>query len=437
MSISGVNGMGVNPYAYESSNRTKANIGSFAEAVQNVKKNQSNKKTDSSVWTGDMVITLQEKLCGISYDYSIDNKSKEEMTMDEYKQWFRNEISQMPVSAFVSSTFASSNLIITEEAFERMKSDSEWESTVMNMVRQHFGTNGLIGSKAVGYQIIGASPEECYGEGMPINSGNASNHLWGEEKTWWEKRHERIEMAYQYANKMQKTASSKSFTESLQGIEDIETKKVNIYREYLESRYGSVMIQNVGKDQSSMDTLGAGTFGMNNIVIASNILEEMANDSEKAAYYEEKIQYFLNAVPRYQAELSVMGHEIHSCGIVIHSDGTVTHYITGDLKPEVRAKIEARMKAEDEEKAKRRKMYQERSQKLAKQRREYADVQNYKQALTAELSEYIPDTAINYYIAGPLLPAVSTFTAYESTINTYSNSLIKNVSNAWTHTGEA
>lgn len=46
-----------------------------------------------------------------------------------------------------------------------------------------------------------------------------------------------------------------------------------------------------------------------------------------------------------------MGHEIHSCGIIIHPDGTVTHYISGDLKPEVRAKIEAQIKAEREEKA--------------------------------------------------------------------------------------
>lgn len=135
--------------------------------------------------------------------------------------------------------------------------------------------------------------------------------------------------AYQYANKAQKTTvNSTSFTESLQGTAKSGAGTVEAYKEYLESKYGNVMVKSVGKDQSSMDSLGAGTSGTGNIVIAPNILEEMANNSEKAAYYEEKIQYFLDSVPRYQAELSAMGHEIHSCGIVIHPDGTVTHYIS-------------------------------------------------------------------------------------------------------------
>lgn len=50
---------------------------------------------------------------------------------------------------------------------------------------------------------------------------------------------------------------------------------------------------------------------------------------------------------------------------VIHPDGTVTHYISGDLKPEERAKIEAKIKAEKEEKAKRRQEYLELSQEAS------------------------------------------------------------------------
>ena len=147
-------------------------------------------------------------------------------------------------------------------------------------------------------------------------------------------------------------------------------------------RYGAgVSVQNVGKDQSSIDRIGAGTAGTGNVVIASNILEQMANDPEKAAYYEGKIQNYFNSVPRYQAELSSMGHEIHSSGIVIHPDGTVTHYISGDLKPEVRAKIEAKMKAEDEEKAKRKRQYQEHSQKAAEERKQQMELLYKKQSV--------------------------------------------------------
>lgn len=161
---------------------------------------------------------------------------------------------------------------------------------------------------------------------------------------------------------------------SAKRTENAETMRIDEYAEYLKSRYGAnVMVQNVGKDQKSIDTIGAGTSGTGNVVIASNILEEMSNNPEKAAYYEGKIQYFFDSVPRYQAELSAMGHEIHSCGIVIHPDGTVTHYISGDLKPEERAKIEAKIKAEKEEKAKRRQEYLELSQEATEMRHQIAE----------------------------------------------------------------
>ena len=166
--------------------------------------------------------------------------------------------------------------------------------------------------------------------------------------------------------------SATAFSDTTNKGLNVEENSISLeeYAEYLKEKYGSVMVKSVGKDQSSMDSLGASTSGTGNIVIAPNILEEMASNSEKAAYYEEKIRYFLDSIPRYQAELSAMGHEIHSCGIVIHPDGTVTHYISGDLKPEVRAKIEAQVKAEQEEKAKRRQQYMELSQKAAEKRRQ-------------------------------------------------------------------
>lgn len=179
---------------------------------------------------------------------------------------------------------------------------------------------------------------------------------------------------YRYADKTPKTtANSTSFTESLQGAAKSNTEKVDTYRKYLEEKYGMAMIQSVGKDQKSIDNIGSGTAGTGNVVIAPNILEQMANDPEKAAYYEAKIQNYFNSVPRYEAELSAMGHEIHSSGIIIHPDGTVTHYISGDLKPEERAKIEAKIKAkikaEREEKEKRKQQFQELSAKAAQKRR--------------------------------------------------------------------
>lgn len=90
---------------------------------------------------------------------------------------------------------------------------------------------------------------------------------------------------------------------------------------------------------------------------------------EKAAFYEGKIRNYYDTLPMCKAQLSAMGHEIHSSGIVIHPDGTVTHYVSGDLKPEVRARIEAQIKAEAEAKAKRKREYEKRMEEAARMRR--------------------------------------------------------------------
>lgn len=152
----------------------------------------------------------------------------------------------------------------------------------------------------------------------------------------------------------------------------------------------------------------------------------VGNNSEKAAYYEEKIQYFLDSVLRYQAELSAMGHEIHSCGIVIHPDGTVTHYISGDLKPEVRAKIEAKIKAEQEEKAKQKKQYQELSAEAAEKRRLLMEQYNQKQMMAEALEKQLSDTS-NLYIVNQSQIMAPAAAVYENMIGTFSNSVIENL----------
>lgn len=219
---------------------------------------------------------------------------------------------------------------------------------------------------------------------------------------------------YSYADKMRKAAiSGVDFMEQLQRAGEAEsTSRLEVYQKYLKQRYGAVMIQAVGKDQNSMDKLGAGTAGTGNVVIAPNILEEMENDPEKASYYEEKIQHYFHSLPGVKAQISAMGHEIHSSGIVIHPDGTVTHYISGDLKPEVKRKIEARMKAEDEAKAKRRKRYRELSAEAAKKRRQETEFAYKRQNITELLTNYTSGMNQTIYVdASEVMSSVAT--AYE------------------------
>ena len=237
-----------------------------------------------------------------------------------------------------------------------------------------------------------------------------------------------MQMAYQYQNRAQKTSvNGNSFTNSLQEASGANVSKVDAYTEQLRAKYGNVMIMNVGKDQNSMDNLGMGTAGTSNVVIAPNILEQMANEPEKAAYYEEKIQYYFDSLPRYAAELSAMGHEIHSSGIVVHPDGTVTHYISGDLKAEEKAKIDAQIKAEQEEKAKRKKQYQERSQEAAEERVRVEKIKYQNQLIEQIQNGQRFDSTINFYIVGQTQPVTPAVSAYEKAISTMSISMIQGI----------
>lgn len=209
--------------------------------------------------------------------------------------------------------------------------------------------------------------------------------------------------AYQYANRTQKTGTNRTgFMERLQKTgEAAETSKVDAYQKYLEQKYGPIMVRSVGSDQKSMDALGTGTYGMNNIAIAPNILEEMANNPEKAAHYEKIIDDFFASQPMVKAQMAAGGFEIQSYGVVIHPDGTANYYVCGDVSPEKKAKIEAQMKAEDEEKAKRKQQYREQSEKAAEKRKMEMEIAYKRQTMEEMLASRVIETGRVTYAGTP------------------------------------
>lgn len=222
--------------------------------------------------------------------------------------------------------------------------------------------------------------------------------------------------AYQYANRTQKTATSgTSFAEQLQKTGEASgTSTVDAYTEYLKLKYGAgVSIQNVGKDQNSIDSIGAGTAGTGNVVIASNILEQMANDPEKAAYYEKKIQdYFNYSLPQTQAFMAAVGHKITSSGVIIHEDGTVTYYLSGEESPEKKAQVEAEQKAKQEKKAAQRQENLKRSQEVAEERRQQMEIAYRKQMMEEFFGNRTVDAGRVTYAVTPEVMS-SAITAYE------------------------
>ena len=119
------------------------------------------------------------------------------------------------------------------------------------------------------------------------------------------------------------------------------------------------------------------------VVIAPNILEQMANDPEKAAYYEGKIDDFFNATPRLKASFAAQGLDYQPCGVVVHEDGSVTYIGGCGDSPERVAEVNAINRAKRGKEAAQRKASMERSQEAADERKEQMEI-IYKQRSMAE-----------------------------------------------------
>lgn len=145
--------------------------------------------------------------------------------------------------------------------------------------------------------------------------------------------------------------------------------EIEAYKARLERRFGPVTVKNVSHDPAELEALGKQMNG-NDIVIAPNILEQMASDPQAAAYYERKIQYFFtDVIPNGQAFASARGLTFEPCGVVIHPDGTVTYICGGGDSPEKVAKVAAENRARREKEAAQRREYFELAAEAAARRR--------------------------------------------------------------------
>ncbi len=194
---------------------------------------------------------------------------------------------------------------------------------------------------------------------------------------------------------------------TIQAAEETSTSKVDVYQKYLEQKYGNVRIENVGKDQQSLDKI-AKTMRGNDVIIAPNIFEEMANDTEKAAYYEEKIDHFFNdIIPRETARCAAMGLDFQACGVVIHEDGTVTYICGCADSPERVAEVNKINKAKREKEVAQIKANMERSMEAAEKYRTEMKILSQKQIMEEAIKSRITDSKVSPQVF------VSAVTAYD------------------------
>ena len=207
--------------------------------------------------------------------------------------------------------------------------------------------------------------------------------------------------AYRYADKTKRAGTNETdFMEQLKKSGETEsTSRVDAYAEYLRSKYGNVRIQNVGKDQQSLDRIGKSMSG-SDVVIAPDILGQMANDTEKAAYYEGKIDDFFHATPMLKASF------IGGCAD----------------SPERVAEVNAINKAKREKEAAQRKANMERSREAAREQKRQMDFAYQKRSM-AELSanRSVDTSRVTYTVSSEVMG--SAIATYEKNIMEVAGSL--------------
>lgn len=188
---------------------------------------------------------------------------------------------------------------------------------------------------------------------------------------------------------------------------EVGASKIDTYLEHLKSKYGKVTIESIGRDPESLEKAGKRMSG-NDVVIAPNILEEMANDSQKAAHYEQKIDYFFtDVIPNGTAYAASIGLTFEPCGVVVHKEGTVTYLCGGGDSPERVAEVNRINREKDAKRAARQKQYQEQAVAAAAERRAMWERATQTEALEKSFS-HIGDLLKTRMTSAPAVtPAVS------------------------------
>jgi len=161
----------------------------------------------------------------ISEPVNLKEISPKDMTMEEYKQYIYDKISGLPISD--SQINCSFSVNITEEGFEAMKNDPEYEEWVLATLQYDFSFHDPWAELSGGRYVIhsfGADKEEYVGrnfsKGVNINDRK-------KEKSFWEKRQERRKKL-------------------LKQLEEAQTKKAIwkrvVERELSQAKYENMMI---------------------------------------------------------------------------------------------------------------------------------------------------------------------------------------------------
>lgn len=124
------------------------------------------------------------------------NVSREDMTMEEYKSFINGLLKTIPFDA--TRIYDKEIVSISEAGWKQMKNDPDYEAWVLGYTVENrsvrnpfFGLPGASASFCV--EKFGASIEEHVGQGFSMSGPGSTSKHEKNEKSWWEKRQEKME----------------------------------------------------------------------------------------------------------------------------------------------------------------------------------------------------------------------------------------------------
>lgn len=167
------------------------NVNCMTKTYNSFLKNYETNRTEKS-FVDNVAEKSAEKVAGTSCTGAV---STQDMTMEEYKQYVYDKISQLPMNP--SRMQDSISIHISEAGFEAMKNDPEYEKWVLDGLEKDFMTYNPWTSTCGGCYCVhyfGASPEEYHGESWYAGYQNGKGASLYNEKSsdsFWERKVER------------------------------------------------------------------------------------------------------------------------------------------------------------------------------------------------------------------------------------------------------
>lgn len=195
--------------------------------------------------------------------------STKDMTMEEYKQYIYEKLSQLPMNP--SHMQDSISINISEAGFEAMKNDPEYEKWVINEFRTDFATYNPWSATCGGCYVvhyIGASKEECHSESWyaGFKNGNGKSLFDSKAKdSFWERRAEQKKRVEAQIEKQQEKKRMQK-----EAYEKAEMQKNDVHKRLMSQWAKQAGYSNVDFAQSAEAVLAANAAYETNFLMADS-----------------------------------------------------------------------------------------------------------------------------------------------------------------------